>query len=264
MDILLKEASRNELIRKSKNSNPKGSQRFKRRTKSKIPNNVKNFNSIDMNKFFKQDIIDINIDVTGETDNYTVSISTAGVLEHLQSMLKSGQPLSVMLIYRALLSTLDREDIYVRCNCPDSVYRFQYWQSRNNYIQGDPQTIPSDITNPKDTLGSSCKHVLLVLNNISWLLKCSSVIYNYIEFMKQHRDSLYKRFIYPAVYGQAYKDDVQLTFDDELETDKDTIDASNEEGRTRGQFKKGNTQGIRFSKNEEPAQLSLDDIEDNA
>ena len=72
------------------------------------------------------------------------------------------------------------------------------------------------------------------------------------------------RFIYPAVYGQAYKDDVQLTFDDELETDKDTIDASNEEGRTRGQFKKGNTQGIRFSKNEEPAQLSLDDIEDNA
>ena len=39
-------------------------------------------------------------------------------------------------------------------------------KSRTNYSGvGDPQTIPSDITNPNDTLGSACKHVLLVLSN---------------------------------------------------------------------------------------------------
>lgn len=263
MNTLLKEASRNELIRKSKNSIPKGDQRFKRRTKSKIPNNVRNFNAIDMNKFFKQDILDIDIEVIGETDTYTVTISTSGVLALLQKELRNGMPLSVILIYKTLLKNIDREDIYVRCNCPDSVYRFQYWQSRNNYITGHPQTIPSDITNPKDALGSACKHVLLVLNNISWLLKCASVIYNYIEYMKQHQESLYQRFIFPAIYGKKYDADIQLSIDTELDTDSDTLDKSNEEGRTRGQFKKGNTQGIRFAKTNEPEQLSFDDLEDN-
>ena len=63
--FILNEASRNDLITKSKVST-KGRERFKRRVKSKVANQVKQFNSIDMNKLFKDDILTVNIAVEGE------------------------------------------------------------------------------------------------------------------------------------------------------------------------------------------------------
>ena len=67
----LYEATRNDLIKKSKSS-IKGKERFNRRNKSRIQNTVKAMNSIDMNRLFKEDILTINLPVQGETDNYTI------------------------------------------------------------------------------------------------------------------------------------------------------------------------------------------------
>lgn len=72
----------------------------------------------------------------------------------------------------------------------------------------------------------------------------------------------YSTIIYPAIYGKKYEEPVQQNmFDtDELDTDTDTIDTSNKEARTRGQFKAGNK--YRFTKQENNKdQLSLDDID---
>ena len=53
--VLLKEASRNQLLTKSKTTTA-GKKRFKQRVKSRVATTVKQYNSIDMNKLFKDNI----------------------------------------------------------------------------------------------------------------------------------------------------------------------------------------------------------------
>lgn len=67
---------------------------------------------------------------------------------------------------------------------------------------------------------------------------------------------MYADVIYPAIYGKKYEEPVQLDIDtldqDELDTSSDTIDTSNKYARDKNKFKKGNTQGVRFAKKEQP------------
>lgn len=127
-------------------------------------------------------------------------------------------------------------------NCPDWKYRFAYWATKDQIIAKDPENRPSDITNPTNKLGAGCKHVMLVLANVGWLIKVASVINNYIKYMEKHREQQYAKFIYPAIYGKEYEKPVQTNIfsDDEIETDSDIIDRSNEEGRIRGRFSSEN------------------------
>lgn len=249
----LLEDSRRELISKSKSSH-KGRQRFNRRVKSRVASSVREFNSINMNKLFKDDILTVNIKVNGETKDYLVRISFSGFLEILRDQIDRFGNLDLRSILRALTIGFNKDDVYISCSCPDFYYRFGYWTTRNDTNSGAPQSIPSDITNPNDSLGSGCKHILLVLNNTSWLIKVASVINNYIHYMEAHYERAYSEIIYPAIYGKPYDRDVQLRMDDpdNLATDADTdeLDKSNEYGRTRTQFKKGNEEGIRFASKE--------------
>lgn len=245
----LVEASRSSLLAKSK-QNTKGFERFKKRVKSRVANSVKQYNSIDMNKLFKEDILTADINVKGETDNYVVRISFGGFLELLQDQLKKqNNEFNYKAVTRALINGFNKDDVYISCNCADWQYRFSYFATRNNITSGAPENRPSDITNPDDNLGSACKHVLLVLSNTSFLLKISSTIHNYVNYMQKHYEKLYADIIYPAIYGKPYEDPVQLTIDsegDKLDTDSETIDKSNEFARTKSLFQKGNKQGIRF------------------
>lgn len=239
----LTEDTRQQLLSKSRSSNEGGKSRYSRRVKSRVANTVKQYNSIDMNKLFKEDIITINISVNGETDNYTVRISFGGFLEVLRDEIKRGAgELNLRAIMRSLVICFNRDDVFISCSCPDWQYRFQYWATRNDINSGEPQDIPADITNPQDKRGSACKHVLLVLSNNSWLIKVASVINNYIKYAKNHMEKAYADIIYPAIYGKKYEEPVQLDIfdDDTLQSDEETIDTSNEEGRVSGQFKPGN------------------------
>lgn len=80
--------------------------------------------------------------------------------------------------------------------------------------------------------------------------------------MEKNRKRLYADIIYPAIYDKKYEEPVQLDIDtsDELETDSDTIDKSNIYARTKNQFQKGNTQGIRFAPSNKN-QVSIEDEE---
>lgn len=155
-------------------------------------------------------------------------------------------------------------------NCPDWTYRYAYYATKNNINSGDAENRASNITNPDDKLGSACKHVLLVLSNNSWCLKVASTIYNYVNYMEKHYQKLYADIIYPAIYGKKYEEPTQLDiFDnDNLETDKETIDKSNQYAVDKSRFQKGNTQGVRFApKSKNPDQVELfdeeSDIDDN-
>ena len=88
--------------------------------------------------------------------------------------------------------------------------------------------------------------------------------------MEKHYQKLYADIIYPAIYGKKYEEPTQLDiFDnDNLETDKETIDKSNQYAVDKSRFQKGNTQGVRFApKSKNPDQVELfdeeSDIDDN-
>lgn len=259
--LQLHEDSRTKLLAKSKQSD-KGFQRFKRRVKSRVANTVKQYNAIDMNKLFKEDILTVDVQVKGETDTYTVRISFGGFLELLYDQLKKTEEFNLKAVTRALINGFNRDDVYIHCSCPDAQYRFGYWQTRNKINSGDPETRPSEITNPDDNLGSACKHVLLVLSNTSWLLKVASVIHNYVNYMEKHYERLYQKVIYPAIWRKEYEEPVQLTLfddeEDELATDTDTIDKSNVHAKTKNQFKQGNE--YRFRPGPDKNQISIDDV----
>lgn len=239
--VIINEDSRQELVAKSKRSQ-KGLQRYKKRLKSRILSSVKEFNQIDMNQLFKDNIITIKIKIHGETDDYLVKISYGGVLDEIKRLLQPDQNIDLSILIRALINAFNRNDVYISCNCPDFYYRYGFYATVNKINSGEPQLIPSKETNPDDTLGSGCKHILLVLANTSWIIKVASVIKNYIEYMKKNRQQLYANIIYPSIYGKKYEEPVQLSMDDTstLETDSDIIDKSNIEARKKGQFEIGN------------------------
>lgn len=257
MLIKLNEDSRSQLLSKArkgaeyKGDKSKGKNRYERRTKSKISNSVREYNQLDMNKFFKDDILDLYIKVHGETDDYMVGISFSGILDLIQQETKKNPDLKVdlRLILQMLKRSFNKDDrVLVRCNCPDFTFRFSYWCSVNDLILGDKETIPSDETNPHDTLGPACKHVILVLSNVSWIVKLASAINNYIRYIQDHYERSYAEIIYPKLYGKEYEDPVQLGLFDKDELDNADTDAANAYGRTRTQFKKGNQSGIQFAK----------------
>lgn len=422
----LYEATKNQLLSKSKSSK-KGMERFHRRTKSRVANSVREFNSIDMNKLFKYDILSVNINVEGETNNYIVRISFGGFLDILHDELKKNNDvLDLKVIIKALIIGFNKDDVYINCSCPDfcltgenkiklsngesititemlerfingeelsvysvdkdgkiqigkvtdvwmsgysddtleisltngkkvcttpnhryltsdgeyvcardlvegqelfsdtlvnqriisickkfslqpvydisvetynnfvmdadivlhNCYRFGYWTTRNKVdtysFDGkkirnpklgvvDPQSIPSDITNPNDTLGSACKHVLLVLSNNSWIMKVASVINNYIKYMERHYQKTYAEIIYPAIYQKPYEEPVQLTIFDKnrqyAKTGKDTLDKANvhDDRDEKGRFLKGNDSGRKFAPKEveDEDELTLFDSADS-
>ena len=261
----LTEDKRQSLINKSKTSE-KGKKRFDKRNKSKVANTVKSFNSIDMNKLFKEDILTVNIPVNGETDDYIVRITFGGFLEILRSHVSTDRELNFRDVARAAITGFNRDDVFIHCSCPDFKYRFNYYATRNSINSGTPETRPSKITNPDDSLGSACKHVLLVLNNTSWIIRVARVIVNYIKYMQVHYQKLYADIIHPAVYGTDYEEPVQLSIDDMENPDTlageestDTLDSANEYNKERTKFQKGNDQGIRFA--EKPQEKDEDQLE---
>lgn len=260
---IINEDSRNELMAKSKQSSAGGLKRFRRRLKSKVANSTKQYNKINMNQLFKDGILTVAIEVKGETSNYLVKISFNGILDELHEEIERNNGLfELRNIIRALVIAFNKGDVYISCTCPDWVYRFGYWATKNQITSGDPENRPSDETNPSDNLGSACKHVLLVLSNTSWIIKVASVIRNYVKYCEKHLQKAYANVIYPAVYGKPYEEPVQTSiFDtDELDTDENTIDSSNKQAIERGRFKAGND--YRFTKQDKISknQLDVDDI----
>ena len=152
IDIKLNEATRNQLIAKSKSSE-KGKQRFDRRSKSKVQNTTSAMNKIDMNKLFTEDILTVGVPVKGETDDYTVTISVSGIIELLRDEVKRSGNVSFREIARATINAFNKEDVYINCSCPDFSYRFGFFASKNDFNSGAPETRPSNITNPNDSLG---------------------------------------------------------------------------------------------------------------
>jgi hypothetical protein len=249
--LKLDEANRTSLIAQSRNvgnykNQERGKNRFDRKKYSKIANAVKNYNEIDMNKLFKQDILQVNIPVVGESDEYTVTIKLEGVIGELQKNIKNNSnKLEFRSIIQALTKVFNTTDVYVKCTCADFKYRFAHWNIIKNVSVDDSASDPGPgkgIANPNDDKGRGCKHILLVLSNGDWMMKVASVINNYCHFLSEKKPEAFLKLVFPKLYGVPADEAEQngLVADNEdLETGKDLIDIVNEYGRNRGKFKKG-------------------------
>ena len=266
--ISLEEANRQQLLAKSrkakkysKNNQSKGINRYERRLRSQISASVKDYNIIDMDRFFKRDILSFSVPVKGETDVYMVSIELHDILKEIQRQIRQNKgKLEFKIVLSSLSAILNTGDVYTGCTCPDAKYRQAFWQTRNNYKAGYKELRPSDETNPKDELGAGCKHVMLVLANLSWMYKVASVINNYIKYSRDRLQKNYVDYIFPKVFGMRYNQAVQLKlfYSDEesglLPTDQETIGKAIEQGLkdkdAAGKFVPGNT--MRFQKENPP------------
>lgn len=245
------EANRASLIAQSRNAGvyknqERGKNRFDRKRYSKIANAVKSYNQINMNSLFKQDILQVNIPVVGENDEYTVTIKIEGVINEIQKNIKNNNNrLEYRTIIQALTKVFNTSDVYVKCTCPDAKYRFAHWNIVNNVSVDDSANDPGPgkgIANPNDSMGRGCKHMLLVLANGDWMMKVASVINNYCHFLSEKKPEAFLKLVFPKLYGvpadEAAENDI-VADEEDLESGKDLIDIINDWAKNRGKFKKG-------------------------
>lgn len=260
----LNESSRSNLISRAKSADryKNGKEnRWTRKSKCSVASTVKDYNKIDMNTFWKEDTLNFGVRVKGETGEYTVSISFKDILPKIERKIKDNKNLlQIRCIYDALIQAINNGDVLISCDCPDYTYRLKYWNSKNGDEAKEKETRASDITNPDNTKGPACKHILAVLNNVDWLKKIASVINNYINYCKDNMGSNYAKFIFPKLYGMPYTKAVQLTLDDydengelkdNLDSSEEIINLANALGRVRGRFTKGSNKNPASKKNDE-------------
>lgn len=250
-NTVLLEDNRTSLIAQSRSVGQyknieRGKNRFERKRYSKLANAVKNYNEIDMNKLFKQDILQVNIPVVGESDEYIVTIKLEGVINELQKNIKNNNnKLEFRSIIQALTKVFNTSNVYTKCSCADFKYRFAHWNIIKNVSVDDSANDPGPgkgIANPNDDKGRGCKHILLVLANGDWMMKVASVINNYCHFLSEKRPEAFLKLVFPKLYGvpadEADQNDI-VEDNEDLETGKDLIDVINDWAKNRGKFKKG-------------------------
>jgi len=249
--LKLDEATRTQLVAQSRNAGvykdqSRGKTRFERKKYSKIANQVKSFNQIDMNKLFKQDILLVNIPVVGETDEYTVTIKLESVIAEIQKNIKNnGNKFEYRTVLQSLTKVFNTTDVYTKCQCPDFKYRFAHWNIIKNVSVDDSASDPGPgkgIANPNDDKGRGCKHLLLTLANGEWMMKVSSVIVNYCHFLSEKKPDAFLKLVFPKLYGVPADEADQngiVEDNEDLETGKDLIDIINDWAKKRGHFKKG-------------------------
>lgn len=251
--LRLHEDTRTMLVSKSRNAGSyvdqsRGKNRFERKKLSKIAKTVKQYNQIDMNKFFKDDILEVKIPVQGETDQYTVSVRLAGIVNEIAKNIKNNQnKFEYRTVIQAITKVFNTGNVYVKCNCDDYKYRFAHWNIVNNVSFDDSASDPGPgkgIRNPNDDKGRGCKHILLVLANGSWLMQVSSVIKNYITYASTNLKKPFLKIIFPKLYGMTIEEASENNIvpedaDLNLQTDESIIDIINEYSKNKGKFKPG-------------------------
>ena len=128
-----------------------------------------------------------------QVGSYTDIVAYKGVISKLIEIVKKDPMHRVIrrFVVQALNQQVDLTDVYVNCSCPDFRYRYKYWATKFDYLWGEPEKIPAEITNPDDSIGATCKHLASILANKKWLVKAASVVNdfihdNYEEFIQSY------------------------------------------------------------------------------
>lgn len=209
VDWSLTEATRKELIDRSKNADvvkSYGTTRYMRRDMQHIYNPKESLNKLDQNSLWKSNTLSFRLPIHGETDNYNIDILFEGILDDINRELRRNNYVcEYKIFYKAIVDAINRQDIYVSCTCADWYYRMSYQATKGRFNAGKPQIIPAKITNPNNTKGAGCKHVMKALADLDWALDLASCINNYVIYMQENYPDKYENLIFPAIYKMTYQ-----------------------------------------------------------
>lgn len=213
----LNEKTKSQLIDKSKKADivkKYKTTRWERRKKQTLSPMQKDYNKVDMDSLFKGRRFSFTIKVIGETDTYYVKLSWDDLLDYIKQKMKLFKKFDWKTVYTALVKSIGDKDIYISCSCPDWQYRFAYQATQGDYNSGPVEVRASDITNPNDSKGAGCKHVLAALDDWDPLMKLAICIDNYVKYIQKSKPNLYKEIIEPTLYD---KDLPEYNVTDKLE-----------------------------------------------
>lgn len=232
----LEEASRNELLAKSK------AETITRYNKS---SGYKGFSLVDIDTTAiktRNSIV-----ITNRVGNYFDSVELDDILYWvgLEVTEARDNKMTQKVVEKALLGAMDGMDIKVDCNCGDFIYRFAYMATQFEYKYGKPETRPSNITNPGG-YGAVCKHLIALLSNKSWISQVASTLQQWIideiewvrDFLKMSEEEFklpdeYARYLgkhgaMKKFWDKQPNNEEQDTDSDETNEDSDS-DNENEE-----------------------------------
>ena len=95
------------------------------------------------------------------------------------------------------------------------------------------------------------------MSNLDWMMKVSSVIFNYIKYSQKNLQTNYANYIFPKIYGMPYNKALQLDLFDNglLPSDQETltkIASTNLKNKDeKGRFIKGNEFRFKGTKSKE-------------
>ena len=209
----LQEKSRSDLLSKSMTAKPTKSYnttRFERRKLQTMKTSASIFNKLDMNSIFKSDALSLEIPVEGETNTYTVTILFDGICKDIQRELKKNDyNLEFKVIYKAIVRAIKNQNMFIGCTCKDYKFRFQYIATKERYNALQAQLVPATQTNPNNDQGAGCKHILKVLDDLSWAMQLATALNNYILYMKKNKPKLFNDIMFRSIYGMPYRSAVE-------------------------------------------------------
>ena len=209
----LQEKSRSDLLSKSMTAKPTKSYnttRFERRKLQTMKTSSSIFNKLDMNSIFKSDALSLEIPVEGETNTYTVTILFDGICKDIQRELKKNDyNLEFKVIYKAIVRAIKNQNMFIGCTCKDYKFRFQYIATKERYNALQAQLVPATQTNPNNDQGAGCKHILKVLDDLSWAMQLATALNNYILYMKKNKQKLFNDIMFRSIYGMPYRSAVE-------------------------------------------------------
>ena len=209
----LQEKSRSELLSKSMTAKPTKSYnttRFERRKLQTMKTSSSIFNKLDMNSVFKSDALSLEIPVEGETNTYTVTVLFDGICKDIQRELKKNDyNLEFKVIYKAIVRAIKNQNMFIGCTCKDYKFRFQYIATKERYNALQAQLVPATQTNPNNDQGAGCKHILKVLDDLSWAMQLATALNNYILYMKKNKQKLFNDIMFRSIYGMPYRSAVE-------------------------------------------------------
>ena len=172
----LNEVTRWEIIRKSQRESP---MRFKKMKLYK----AKDFNNVDFESLFTTDTFTWK----SRVGDYIVTISFEGAFSNLYTEVGSWsgknrwKKIDLKLLTKCLSKSLDEDDLYIDCTCPDFLYRFSWWATQADAKYGVQQNRPPRVRNVRNNQGFCCKHLLATLYGKRWVPAAAKAWLQYIR-----------------------------------------------------------------------------------
>lgn len=148
----------------------------------------------DVNKLFNTGNYLFSIPVQGKTNRYVVQIEIIKFLPLLNEYIRMGG-FTTEAIAAAIIVGTTSNDVKIHCTCPDFKHRFHFWVTQSGSNAGVPQSIVSSTTNPTDSLGKGCKHILYCLSDKSWARTIAKNLFDYLLEVYATNPDLFEKMV---------------------------------------------------------------------